>query len=253
MKLVITGGGTAGHANPAIAIAEILKKNCHSVSVDYVGTPQGIERRLSEEAGIPYHTIEVLGLSRSLSPKNLRAAYLAIRSPRKVKKLLLDLSPDLVVGTGGYVSWPVLSAATRLGIPTAIHESNAIPGLTVRRLATRVDCVLLNFAEAAAHLPKKAHTVHVGNPLRSGFCTLSRSEARRLLGIPEMAILTVSFGGSLGAQALNDAVLEVFSHYTLKNETAYHIHGCGKRYAAEFSAKLTDRFGRLPERIRVRE
>ncbi|MBQ2718924.1 MAG: UDP-N-acetylglucosamine--N-acetylmuramyl-(pentapeptide) pyrophosphoryl-undecaprenol N-acetylglucosamine transferase [Clostridia bacterium] len=253
MKILLTGGGTAGHVNPALAIAETVKRNLPTAEVLFCGTEGGMERRLVAEAGYPYYPIEVMGLSRSLSPKNIRALYLALTSPHKAKRLLRQLTPDLVVGTGGYVSWPVLAAAASLGIPTALHESNAVPGLTVKRLSGRVDLLMLNFPEAERNLKKAKRTVHVGNPLRQGFASLTREEARRRLGIPEAARLTVSFGGSLGAMALNTAILELFEHYTLKHPEEYHIHGCGSRYYPHVMANIRERFGALPERIGVLE
>ena len=249
----MTGGGTAGHVNPALAIAEDFKRNIPSCRIFFCGTSRGMEKRLVGEAGYPYYEIEAMGFSRSLSPKNLRAFFLAATSPGRAKRLLRKLSPDLVVGTGGYVSWPVLAAATSLGIPTAIHESNAIPGLTVRRLARRVDRVLLNFKEAERHLPRKAHCLHVGNPLRGGFASLTREEARRRLGIPKEARLTVSFGGSLGAESINRAILDLFAEYTLKEPNAYHIHGAGSRYVEAMAKEIETRFEVLPTRISVRE
>ena len=251
MRLLLTGGGTAGHVNPALAIAEIFKKNCPSAEILFAGTDQGIERRLVAEAGYPFFAIEAMGLSRSLSPKNLRALYLALRGPHTAARLLRRLEPHLVVGTGGYVSWPILSAAARLGIPCAVHESNASPGLTVRRLAPRVDAVLLNFQEAAEQLPKGVHAVRVGNPLRSGFSSLSREEARRRLGIPPAAHLLLSFGGSLGAEAINTAMLRLISEYTAKAPSVFHIHGCGARYYESYEKALRARLGDLPHRIRV--
>lgn len=251
MRLLLTGGGTAGHVNPAIAIAEIFKKNCETAEIAFAGTERGIEHRLVSEAGYPFFPIEVMGLSRSLSIKNFRALYLALRSPRDAKRILEEFKPSLVVGTGGYVSWPILSAAARLGIPCAVHESNAAPGLTVRRLAPHVDTVLLNFKEAAEGLSKKAHTVHVGNPLRRGFATVSRERARERLGIPQRARVVVSFGGSLGAAGINAAVLRLFEDYTYKTDDVFHIHGCGTRYYEEYAKTVEVRLGPLPRRITV--
>lgn len=253
MKLLLTGGGTAGHVNPALAIAETVRQNLPGSEIFFCGTEHGMEHRLVSEAGYPYYPIEVMGFSRSLSPKNLRALYLALTSPRKAKALLRSLAPDLVVGTGGYVSWPVLSAAASLGIPTAIHESNAVPGLTVRKLAGRSDLVMLNFPEAGAALGHAKRIVHVGNPLRQGFSSVTRETARERLGLPQAARLTVSFGGSLGAMALNRAVLKLWERHTLHSEQDYHIHGCGNRYYAEMREEVAHRFGALPERIRLCE
>ena len=253
MRVILTGGGTAGHVNPAIAIAEIIKSNIPDAEITFVGTPDGMERRLAEEAGYPYYPIRSAGLTRTLSLKNVRALWLAVTSPQKAKQLLKEKKPDLVVGTGGYVSWPVLSAAATLGIPCAVHESNALPGLTVRRLARRVDTVMLNFAEAAKALEGAKRIVRVGNPLRSGFRGLSREEARRMLEIPDGAHLVVSFGGSLGAAAINRAVLELFAAYTLPAESCYHIHGCGRKYYKDFQKQIADTLGSLPSRITYRE
>ncbi len=253
MKIILTGGGTAGHVNPALAIAECFRKNYKDTEILFCGTRNGMEKALVTAAGYDYREIDVMGISRSLSLKNLRALWLAYTSPKKAKRLVAEFSPDLVVGTGGYVSWPVLSAASALGIPTAVHESNAIPGLTVRRLARRVDLVLLNFKETAEHLPREARTLHVGNPLRSGFSAITREEARQRLCIPQDARLTVSFGGSLGAATINDAVLDIFEGYTLGDEKAYHIHSAGSRYAQDMAEKIRTRFGSLPKRIDVRE
>ncbi len=253
MKIILTGGGTAGHVNPALAIAESFQKNFPDTEILFCGTRNGMEKQLITAAGYDYRVINAMGLSRSFSLKNLRALFLAYTSPKKAKRLLSEFSPDLVVGTGGYVCWPMLSAAASLGIPTAVHESNAVPGLTVRRLAKRVDLILLNFRETAEHLPRGARTLHVGNPLRSGFSSITREEARRRLGIPSGAKLTVSFGGSLGAAAINNAVLDIFEGYTLADENAYHIHSSGSRYAKDMTERIQARFGALPERIDVRE
>ncbi len=253
MKLLLTGGGTAGHINPALAIAELFERNAPGSEIYFAGTPHGMERELVSKKGYPYYPIEVMGLSRSLSPRNLRALYLAAVSPQRAKKILRELSPSLVVGTGGYVSWPMLSAAAALGIPTALHESNAIPGLTVRRLAGRVDLVLLNFAEAAERLPNAKKCLHVGNPLRGGFSTISRAVARRHLGIPSEARLVVSFGGSLGAEGINRAVLALWESYSLSHRSVWHIHGAGRRYYKDFGEEAARRLPALPKRLQYRE
>lgn len=253
MKLLLTGGGTAGHINPALAIAELFETNSPDTTILFAGTPHGMERELVSKKGYPYLPIEVMGFSRSLSPQNLRALYLAAVSPQKAKRMLCKLRPDLVVGTGGYVSWPMLSAAASLGIPTALHESNAIPGLTVRRLSSKVDLVLLNFSEAAEGLPNAKRVLHVGNPLRAGFNSLPRSSARARLGIPKEAKLIVSFGGSLGSEGINQAVLALWEGYALKNERIFHIHGVGRRYYKEFCKLVSNRLGALPERLQYRE
>lgn len=250
MRLLLTGGGTAGHVTPALAIAEIFKRNRPDTEILFIGTKKGIESRLVAEAGYPFFPISVIGLSRSLSPKNLQAIYLALAAKVKLKRLLRELRPDIVVGTGGYVSFPVLSAAAALGIPTALHESNAIPGLTVRHLARKVDLLLLNFGEVEGLVSARGRVVQVGNPLRGNVSKTGRLEARARLGIPPEARLLLSFGGSLGAEAMNNAVLSLWQDYVLKEESVYHIHGTGARYAEEFKRKAAA-LAPLPERIRI--
>ena len=245
MKIILTGGGTAGHVNPALAIGELFRQNMPRCEITFVGTPDGMERRLAKEAGYPYVPIEASGFRRTLSLHDAKALILAITSPRKAKRFLREYAPDIVIGTGGYVCWPMLSAAASLGIPTAIHESNAIPGLTVRRLAARVDLVLLNFEEAANHLPHFKKIVRVGNPLRSGFSRIDRAEARMRLGIPKEIRLAVSFGGSLGAEAINHAMLSYFSERVPSETERFYIHGTGTRYFGDFKRKIEETIGTI--------
>lgn len=228
MHILLTGGGTAGHVYPAIAIAEMFEKKHPDIQISFVGTPNGMENNLVDKKYTMHH-INVKGFSRSLSPKNLYAAYLAWHSPQVARKLLRRLKPDLVVGTGGYVSWPILKAAGLEGIPCAVHESNAIPGLTVKKLEKYVDKILLNFDESKAYFAEKGKTVTVGNPLRRGFTSQKRDAVRASLGIGKDELLLLSFGGSLGATALNRACLHLASHYVRMHPNIHHIHGCGER------------------------
>ncbi|MBO7761279.1 MAG: undecaprenyldiphospho-muramoylpentapeptide beta-N-acetylglucosaminyltransferase [Clostridia bacterium] len=252
MKILLSGGGTAGHVTPALAIAEIFKFNHPEAEICFVGTPAGIERRLVTEAGYRYFPIPVMGLSRSLTPKNLRAVYLALLAKKKAKRLLRELCPDLVIGTGGYVCFPVLSAACSLGIPTALHESNAIPGLAVRHLAKKADLLLLNFSEVERLVKARGRVVQVGNPHRTSLGGISKDEARERLQIPKDAHVLLSFGGSLGAEAMNRAILALWKSYVLSNPAIHHFHGTGARYAEDFR-QLSAALQPLPDRIRVYE
>lgn len=228
MRVLMTGGGTGGHVNPAIAIADTIKKNIPSAEIAFVGTSRGIENKLVGAAGYPIYHVEIQGIRRSLSLKNLKTAYLILTSPRKAKKLLRDFRPDIVIGTGGYVCWPVLYAASKMGIPTAVHESNAVPGVAVRQLCNRVDRVFVNFEETASYLPKTDHVVHVGNPLRGAFGTLDKAAARKKLGISDKyPRLLLSYGGSLGAERVNEAVLELMQDFSARRPDLLHIHATG--------------------------
>lgn len=234
MRILLSGGGTAGHINPAIAIADLIQKSNPQATLAFVGTPHGMENRLVTQAGYPIYHVDVRGFRRSLSPKNLKALYLAASSPRKAAAILSDFAPDLVIGTGGYVCYPILRAAARRNIPTAIHESNALPGLTVRTLAPRMDAIWLNFAESAQHLPRSCVAPkHTGNPLRHGFREFSREMARRQLGIAPREVFLLSFGGSLGADCINSSVFALFDRLHLRYPRLTLVHACGARHYDE--------------------
>lgn len=246
MRVLFSGGGTAGHINPAIAMAAILRENHPSSDVAFVGTPDGMESRLIPAAGYRFYPIAVRGLTRSLSPENLRALAMLPGAGRRAGRLLDELRPDLVVGTGGYVCYPLLSAAARRGIPCALHESNALPGLAVRRLAPRVDAIWLNFAETADALPRHhAPCVRTGNPLRAGFSSLSRQEARRRLGLSDDALFILSFGGSLGAEAITAAVARDAPAVLAAFPRAVWLHGCGTAHERAWRTV----FAGLPPRV----
>ena len=244
MKVLMTGGGTGGHVYPAIAIANTIKNNLPKAEIAFVGTPKGIENRICSAAGYKIYHVEVKGISRSLSPANVKALYLAAVSPARAKKILREFEPDVVVGTGGYVSWPIIKAAIAEGIPTVLHESNVYPGLTVRKLQDKVDKVLLNFEDTKRFLKKaeKENLLCVGNPLRGEFETVTKAEARRKLGILNNAKVLLSYGGSRGAQRMNETVVEVMKLLTDKGSDVIHIHSTGDIGSAAFKAKF-DEYG----------
>lgn len=224
----MTGGGTGGHVNPALAIAQTIKENEPESEIAFVGTPRGIENKLVPAKGYKLYHVDVMGLRRSLSLKNIKAAYLALTSPVKAKKLIKEFKPDVVIGTGGYVSWPVCKAAAKMGIPTVLHESNAVPGMAVRMLSGSADRIFLNFEKAGAGLDCPEKLMLVGCPMLSSFKTISKEEARKKLGIPENAeCVILSFGGSLGAEKVNEAVLHLMKEYTGGREGIYHTHATG--------------------------
>lgn len=229
MRVLITGGGTGGHVNPALAIANTIKQNDPDAVIAYVGTKRGIENKLVPKAGYPMYYVDVKGIKRSLSPSNIKAAYLALTSPIKAKKIIREFRPDIVVGTGGYVSWPVVKAASQMGIPTALHESNAIAGVAVKMLQKSVDRIYLNFEKTGESLScDRAKLMKVGNPILGGFSSMTREEARAKLGIPDKyKYVILSYAGSMGAEKVNDAVLCLMREFTAKHPEVYHIHATG--------------------------
>ena len=228
MKVLMTGGGTGGHVNPAIAIANTIKHKIPEAEIAFVGTSRGIENRLVPAEGYPLYHVEVRGFRRSLSPSNIRAAYLALTSPYKAKKLIREFAPDIVIGTGGYACWPTLRAAAALGIPTALYESNAVPGLAVSRLERYVDRIWLNFEESASHFTMKDKLLYVGNPLRGGFHDTDSRAAKKELGLVSGQCMILSYGGSLGAERVNEAALCLMRDYGVHHPQVRHVHATGK-------------------------
>ncbi len=235
MRVVLSGGGTAGHINPALSIAKkILEKDPKS-QILFVGTPGGMENRLVTREGFPIRHVEVKGFQRKLTLENIRVAYLAMTSIGAAKKILKEFLPDVVIGTGGYVSWPVLRAATKLGIPTLIHEQNAVPGLTTKRLSQYVDTVCLSFEESKKYFTcKKEKLVLSGNPVGPQVGTLSRGQCRSELGVSAPFLL--SYGGSLGASVINATVFELAREYSAR-KPIFHTHAFGAREFEKWNEK----------------
>ena len=227
MRVLMTGVGTGGHVYPALAIASVIKQNDPNAEIAFVGTPNGIENKLVGAAGYKMYHVDVKGFRRSLSLKNLKAAYLAFISPHKAKKIIREFKPDIVIGTGGYVSWPILVAASKLGVPGAVHESNAVPGMTVRKLASYVDRVYVNYEESINLLSHKEKAMRVGCPLRLDFEAVDKKTAREKLNIPENARMLLSFGGSLGAEQVNFAMLDFMEDYVKEHPEVIHVHATG--------------------------
>ena len=233
MKLIFCGGGTVGHITPAIAISEAILKKHPDAEVYFIGRKNGKENEIIKNAGYPLLELEIQGLKRKFSPDNLKAVKNALSAKSKAKKLLYEFKPSAVIGTGGYVCWPVLSAAKSLGIPTVLHESNAVFGLTSRILANRCNLLLLGQNIDT----KYKNAFFTGNPIPDNFYKLTKKEAKKALGIPENSRLILSVGGSLGSEKLNSACLALMSRYSLTNNKIYHFHSTGPRYYDE-SKKL---------------
>lgn len=229
MRVLMTGGGTGGHVNPALAIANTIKSKDPDAVIEYAGTARGIENKLVPKAGYRMHYVEIKGMKRRFTLENIKAAYLALVSPIKAKRIIKEFKPDIVIGTGGYVSWPVVKAAASMGIPTALHESNAIAGVAIKMLQNSVDRIYLNFEETGKTLTcDKSKLLRVGNPVMNGFTGISREEAREKLGIDsKYKYILLSYAGSMGAEKVNDAVLQVMKKFTAVHPEVYHIHATG--------------------------
>lgn len=230
MRVLFTGGGTAGHINPALAAAGYLKMKQPDAEILFVGNKGGMEERLVPPAGYEIKTIHISGFQRKITPKNIArniqtVARLASSSVES-RKIIREFKPDVCVGTGGYVSGPVIREAAKLGIPCVVHESNAFPGMTIKMLAKHVHAVMLAVEDAKKYFDSDVNIVMTGNPVRPEILRVNRNDARERLGLDERPVV-LSFGGSLGAANINKAMLTV-----LKNSAGtghvQHIHGYGQ-------------------------
>ncbi len=234
MRILMTGGGTAGHVNPALAIAATIQEHHPDAEIAFVASAQPRDKAgdLVPRAGYPLHTVHIRGMARPYwSPSNIKLPYLMVKSRREAAALIASFKPDLIVGTGGFACWPLCSVGRKMGIPTALHESNALPGKAILRLRNSVDLILVNFEDTVRRLDGKgthSPALRVGNPMMPGFSTASREEARRQLGLKPSDLYVLSFGGSLGAEYVNDAVVKLAAE--LVNEPNVKlIHAAGKR------------------------
>lgn len=252
MRVILAAGGTAGHINPALAIADKIMKIFPKSEILFVGTPNGMEASLVKKSGYRFYGIEMAGFQRKLSMNNIKRNFKAVgyylSAKSKVQKIIEDFKPDIVVGTGGYVSAPVLSTAAKMGIKTATHESNSLPGVTTKMLSKKVDKVFVGTKDTISHLETPEKCVVTGNPLRSNIKIEQRESARKRLGLPDgMTIL--SFGGSLGANKITEAVIALIGWENQKGDIN-HIHAYGGNGREVFEKMLTES-GVTPDKKRV--
>ncbi len=230
MRVLLSGGGTAGHINPALAIAAKIKAEEPDSVIAFVGTPSGMENKLVARAGYPIYHVDVRGFARKISPKNVIAnigsAYMALTSPHKARKIIREFRPDVVIGTGGYVSWPVVKSAAAMKIPTLIHEQNAVVGMTTNMLSRVVDKVLISFKESLCQLGEaQSKAVLVGNPVSPDVLRVKKETERERLGIGDTPYL-LSYGGSLGARVINNNIFDIIDSGRFKGRIK-HTHGVG--------------------------
>lgn len=235
MRILVTGGGTGGHIYPALAFIRYVQKIQPDSEFLYVGTHRGLENKIVPETGISFKTIKIQGFKRKLSLDNIKTVQLFLESIKRSKEILREFKPDIVIGTGGYVSGSVVYAAARMKIPTIVHEQNSVPGITNKFLSRFVDRVGICFPDAAQYFPENK-TVLVGNPRAQEVVTSGKSEVLEQYGLlPEVPTVLI-FGGSQGALKINQAVIQALPKFSQKE---YQIlYASGDRYYNEIS----DRF-----------
>lgn len=230
-RVLLAGGGTAGHVNPALAIAEIIKDKYPDTEFCFAGNPDKIEAELVKKAGYRFEPVRIEGFQRHLSPSNIKRNFKAVgylmKSGRACKHIIKDFKPDLVVGTGGYVSGPVVRAAAKMGIKTAVHEQNAYAGVTNKILSKHADLVMLSVKEAKKYFEKAKKVVVTGLPVRKAFSKMSKQEARKQLGFDNDTVCVLSTGGSLGSLTINKYVAKLLKYYNDNDIKVNHIHSYG--------------------------
>ncbi len=226
MKILIAAGGTGGHVNPALAVAGHIKRKYPDAEILFVGTPDRIEAKIVPEAGYNLKTIEMSGFKRDLSlagiKANIKTVERTLKSSSAVKKIIKDFEPDVALGFGGYVSGPVIRMAAKMGIPTAIHEQNAYPGITNKTLAKKVDRVMVTVDAAKKHMVCKNEPVVTGLPVRGELLEADARESRAKLGFDNKPII-LCMGGSLGARVINEAIVDFVTGNPKRDDYNYII------------------------------
>ena len=230
MNVIFTCGGTAGHINPAIAVANILKQRKPDCKILFIGAEGHMEEKLVPAAGYELITLPGSGLSRKLNvagiKKNLHAVKCVVNAVSKCKKIIREFGADVIVGTGGYASFPAIYAGSQLGVPTVVHESNALPGLTTKLAAGVATKVMVCFEESVKHYKNPEAVEVVGMPVRQEFITTGKTEAKKMLGLEDCQIVVSAFG-SQGAKVMNENIAGMFPLEQEDGFPFHHIHAVG--------------------------
>lgn len=256
LRLYITGGGTGGHVTPGLAIARYFEHKHPDTVVRFAGSARGIENKLVPREGYPLDTIEIVGMSRSLSPKglahNIKAAGLAVSAVAKAKKLLRQARPDCVIGCGGYASFAVVRAAQQMGIPTVLLEVNALPGKVTKALSKKADRVLVCFEQARSILGGGDKVILTGAPVRGEILAADRAAARARFGLTEQDQLVVSFWGSMGAKYMNEHMAGAIALECKEKVPYHHVHATGGAAREWLPRMVREQGGELEQHPNIR-
>ncbi|MFO7637122.1 MAG: undecaprenyldiphospho-muramoylpentapeptide beta-N-acetylglucosaminyltransferase [Clostridia bacterium] len=248
MRILIAGGGTAGHINPALSIANIIQSKKPDADILFIGTRRGLEKDLVPRSGYGIRYITVRGFERKLSFRTVQGILALSLGMVQAWFLLKKTKPRLVIGTGGYVSGPVLYWASRMKIPTLLHEQNAYPGITNRILSRHVDICAVSFEESFTYFNKARNVVLTGNPIRKSLLAVSRQKAREAMGLDETQRLVVVMGGSGGAKSINDACTDMLKQW-FSPDGFRLVFAPGKRYYMD----VMEAMGETPRNVDIRE
>ena len=229
MRVIFTCGGTGGHINPAIAVAKILRERKPDSQILFVGAADGMEMDLVPREGFQIETVQTDNFLRSLKPSalwhNVKALNVIRQGLKKADRIIRDFQPDVILGTGGYASFPMLRQGTKNGIPTAVHEANAVPGLATKMVCDKVDKILVSFAESKKEYKNSDRVIPVGMPVREEFVYTRREDARRELKLDDRPLIVTAWG-SLGAREMNKKIA-YFMGEECKEDRYHHIHATG--------------------------
>ena len=212
MKVVIAAAGTAGHINPGLAIAKKIQEEEKDSKIIFIGTTRGLENDLVPRAGYELKTIDAYGLSKKISIDNIKKMIKTLKGFGEAKKILKEINPDVVIGTGGYICGATISAAHRLKIPTVLHESNAFPGKAVKMLAKKTDKILVSFEDAIERIKHAKKIVYTGTPVKikkQNYTEEQKEEMIKKVGLNNQMPIALVFGGSQGARRINQAIMEI--------------------------------------------
>ncbi|MCH5186467.1 MAG: undecaprenyldiphospho-muramoylpentapeptide beta-N-acetylglucosaminyltransferase [Oscillospiraceae bacterium] len=237
MRVLFAGGGTGGHINPAISVADHIKSVDENFEALFIGTENGLEKKLVPAAGYNIEYIDICGFNRKQLYKNISVIKKLSDANKRVKEIIESFKPDAVLCTGGYVSGPVAMAAKKCGVGAVIHEQNVYPGLTVNGSEKYVDYVAVSFKETINHMGNKKKCVYTGNPVRGAILNADIDKAKDIIGMPKDKPLVLIFGGSLGAGKINETVLNMLGKI-IKENRFYLIFATGDRNYEDFCMEM---------------
>lgn len=230
MRVLFTCGGTGGHIYPAIAVAKLLRERKPDCEILFVGADGGMENQLVPREGFALKTLKISSYRRNFSPDaivhNVKTAYYIRIALQKAGRIIDEFRPDVIVGTGGYASFPALKMGAKMKIPTAVHESNAVPGLTTRMVQKSTDVIMVSFPESRDRYDDPERVIVTGTPVREEFLLTEKKQARKKLGLDERPLI-VSYWGSLGAREMNKKIAAFFACEQNDGYPFRHIHACG--------------------------
>ena len=241
MKVVIAAAGTAGHINPGLAIAKKIQEEQKDSKIIFIGTTRGLENDLVPRAGYELKTIDAYGLSKKISIENIKRMIKTLKGFGEAKKILKEINPNVVIGTGGYICGATISAAHKLNIPTLLHESNAFPGKAVKMLAKKTDTILVSFEDAIGRIKHAKKIVYTGTPVKTkkqNYTAEQKKEIIQKAGLKNDKPIALIFGGSQGARKINEAILEII--HTGKNKDYQMIWATGPKQYDIIKEKLED-------------